>query len=84
MIKTSCRYLSKDGNCIEGGLCDSCHTKTSLTYKGYYDVFKNVTTVTVLDKGARLISCDIYGQLSEGAIKEYAADLCRILLSKGF
>lgn len=83
MIKMSCRYIDKSGICIKGKMCNNCSDKNTITYTGQYDVFKGVTTVSLSDKGARLISCDIYGQLSDGAIHEYAIDLCKILLQKG-
>ena len=83
MIKTSCRYIDNHGMCISGNMCNSCDRNKQITYTGQYDVFKGVTTVSVSEKGARLISCDIYGQLSDGAIHEYAIDLCKILLNKG-
>lgn len=83
MLNTSCRYIDNHGLCIKGKLCNNCTGEKRITYTGKYDVFRGITTVSVLDKGTTLISCDIYGQLSEGAVHEYAVDLCRILLQKG-
>lgn len=84
MIKSECRYIDPEGVCIlENKVCNNCRKRSDITYTAQYDVFKGITTVTISERGRRLVSCDIYGQLSGIAVREYALDLCRILYNKG-
>jgi len=85
MNNVFCRYLNTDGLCLipENKLCNKCLTG-QVKYTWSYDVYKNITTISVYNnRGHRLISCEIYGQLESIAVRAYAVDLCHILSEKG-
>lgn len=85
MADMYCRYMDVDGICLipDHNLCNKCLTG-KVKYTWCYDVYKNTTTIAIYNhKGNRLISCEIYGQLENIAVRCYAVDLCRILTEKG-
>lgn len=80
-----CRYF-KCGICTTNGeICNDCKKQTkSIQYKYSYNPFNGATTISIVnEKGHKYISAEIYGQLSDIAIKSYAIDLCKILIDKG-
>lgn len=84
MLNKKCRYIDCEGICsLENKLCDGCGRSHRIKYTYVYNPFKQTTTVSVIDKGNTLVSAEIYGQLSEAACREYAIDLCRLLVRKG-
>lgn len=84
MLNKRCRYIDCEGICtLENKLCDSCGQSHRIKYTYQYNPFKSTTTVSIIDKGKALVSAEIYGLLNEPAVKEYAIDLCRLLVRKG-
>lgn len=84
MIKKNCKYIDCEGVCIlENKVCNSCEMSQTIKYVYQYNPLKNTTGISILDRGRALISAELYGQLSEAYIREYAMELCRILIKKG-
>ena len=81
-----CRYHEKGICQIHGKLCDKCATKAPVLYRyeSVYDPHKNVTRLSILDnRGRKYITTEIYGQLTDIAIKSYANELAIMLMNKG-
>ncbi len=84
MIKKNCKYIDCEGVCIlENKVCNSCEMSQTIKYVYQYNPLKNTTGISILDRGRALISAELYGQMSEAYIREYAMELCRILIKKG-
>lgn len=84
MIESNCKYIDCEGICtLENKVCDSCQKTQKIRYVYQYSPLKNTTGISILDRGRALISAELYGQLSEAYIREYAMDLCRILIRRG-
>lgn len=84
MLNKRCRYIDCEGICtLENKLCDSCGNSRKIKYESVYNPFKDTTTVSIIDRGKQLVSAEIYGQLSQSVVHEYAIDLCRLLVKKG-
>lgn len=84
MIKSKCKYIDCEGICIlENKVCNACERTQTIKYVYQFLPLKNTTGITILDRGRALISAELYGQLSEAYIREYAMELCRILIKKG-
>lgn len=84
MIEPNCKYIDCEGICtLENKVCDSCQKTQKIRYVYQYSPLKNTTGISILDRGRALISAELYGQLSEAYIREYAMDLCRILIRRG-
>lgn len=84
MINKKCKYIDCEGVCtLENKVCNSCSRTQCIKYVYQYQPVKNTTGISILDRGKALISAELYGQLSEAYIREYAMELCRILIKKG-
>lgn len=83
-MNKKCRYIDVEGVCtIKNALCNDCKTKESVFVRANFHPFKNVTTIAIENKkGKCFMSCEIYGQLTTAAIKEYATDMIKILYEK--
>lgn len=83
-MKKNCRYIDPEGGCIiKNALCNDCETKSNVFVRANFRPFDNVTIIRIENKkGNVLMSCDIYGQLTAAAIKEYAIDMMKILYDK--
>lgn len=81
-----CRYREKGICLIDDKLCDKCATKDPVLYRyeSTYDPHNNVTRLSILDnRGRKYITTEIYGQLTEIAVKSYANELAVMLMNKG-
>lgn len=83
-MNKKCRYIDVEGVCIiTNALCNDCEEKESVFVRAHFHPFKNVTTIAIENKkGDRFMSCEIYGQLTTAAIKEYAIDMMKISYEK--
>ena len=53
-------------------------------YKSTIDPFKNTTEISILNnRGHKYMTVEIYGQLTESAVRSYAIDMLQILSKKG-
>lgn len=84
MLNKQCRYIDCDGICtLANRLCDNCGKSRKIKYESVYNPFKDTTTISIIDRGKKLVSAELYGQLSQSVAHEYAIDLCRLLVKKG-
>ena len=84
MINKKCKYIDCEGVCtLENKVCNSCDRTQRVKYVYQYNPVKNTTGISILDKGKALISAELYGQLSDIYIREYALELCSMLIKKG-
>ena len=84
-INENCRYI-KCGICTATGeLCNNCQKQTrSIKYTYSYNPFSGTTRISIVNaQGHKYITAEIFGQLTEIAIKSYAIDMCKMLMEKG-
>lgn len=83
-MKKNCRYIDHEGICvIKNSLCNDCETKSNVFVRANFRPFDNVTVIRIENnKGNCFMSCEIYGQLTTAAIREYANDMMEILYEK--
>lgn len=48
-----------------------------------YDFEKGTTEICIIYQGSRVLSLEYYGQLSAGAVEEYAKEAGELLIEKG-
>lgn len=83
-MKKNCRYIDHEGVCvIKNSLCNDCETKSNVFVRANFRPFDNKTVIRIENnKGNCFMSCEIYGQLTTAAIREYAIDMMKILYDK--
>ena len=83
-MKRNCRYIDPKGVCvIKNSLCNDCETKSNVFVRAIFRPFDNKTVIRIENnKGNCFMSCEIYGQLTTAAIREYAIDMMKILYDK--
>ena len=83
-MNKKCRYIDVEGVCtIKNALCNDCETKSNIFVRANFRPFDNKTVIRIENnKGNCFMSCEIYGQLTTAAIKEYAIDMMKILYEK--
>lgn len=52
-------------------------------YKSCMNYINNETTIIIEYRGKTLLTCIFTGQLQPPAIKEYAIEMCKLLIEKG-
>ncbi len=84
MINKKCKYIDCECICtLENKVCNSCEKTQTIKYVYQYYPIKNTTGISILDRGRVLISAELYGQLSDAYVREYAMELCKVLIKKG-
>lgn len=87
MIDYNCRYIGCNAICtLTGDYCTNCTKSNTMKYKykSTIDPFKNTTEISILNnRGHKYMTVEIYGQLTETAIRSYAIDMLQILSKKG-
>ena len=62
---------------------ESAPTYKKATYKSCMNYINNETTIIIEYRGKTLLTCIFTGQLQPPAIKEYAIEMCELLIEKG-